>query len=119
MAGMMGPWQGNNNQPTGPNNSMIAFIHADADAINYPVNPGMTVALLNINDPNEGRLFLKSAEMNGCPNPMRVFKIQDITPQKQDPNSVSRQEFDKVNNELQEIKNMLAALTAPKANGGK
>lgn len=100
------------------NNTMVAFINNDSEAMMYPVSPGTTVALLNVNDPNNGRLFLKSAEMNGCPNPMRVFKIQDITPQKQDPNSVSRQEFDRVNNELTEIKNLLASLKNPQ-NGGK
>jgi hypothetical protein len=100
------------------NNSMVAFINNDSEAMMYPVTPGTTVALLNVNDPKDGRLYLKSAQMNGCPNPMRVFKVQDITPQRQDPNSVSRQEFDKVNNELQEIKNLLAGLNNQQ-NGGK
>lgn len=116
MANMM--WQNPVQQGNG-NNSMVAFINNDADAMTYPVNPGTTVALLNVNDPNNGRLYLKSAEMNGCPNPMRVFKIQDITPQKQSPDMVSRQEFDKVNNELSEIKRMLEGLTQTANTGGK
>ena len=116
MAGMM--WRDPAQQGNG-NNSMVAFINNDSDAITYPVNPGTTVALLNVNDPNNGRLYLKSAEMNGCPNPMRVFKIQDITPQKQSPDMVSRQEFDKVNNELNEIKQMLSGLTKSASTGGK
>lgn len=121
MAGMM--WQnqniGNAGGSTNPNNSMVAFINNDSEAMMYPVNPGVTVALLNVNDPNNGKLFLKSAEMNGCPNPMRVFAIQDITPQKQDPNSVSRQEFERVNTELTEIKKLLSSLAKPQGQGGK
>ena len=120
MNGMM--WQNQNIANAGngnnPNNTMVAFINNNEEAMMYPVNPGNTVALLNVNDPKNGRLYLKSAAMNGCPNPMRVFAVQDITPQKQDPNSVSRQEFDKISNELQELKSLLAGLKAPQ-NGGK
>lgn len=121
MNGMMWPNTNVANAGNGnnPNNSMVAFINNDEEALMYPVNPGTTVALLNVNDPKNGRLYLKSAAMNGCPNPMRVFAVQDITPQNKDPNSVSRQEFDRVNNELTEIKNLLASLKNPQTGGNK
>ena len=109
-------WQ--NQQPAqNNNNSMVVFVHDESMAINYPVNPGTTVAVLLVDDPNNGKLYIKSAEPNGCPNPMRIFSLKDITPQKVSGDMVSRQEFDKVNNELQEIKNLLSGLN--KQQGGK
>lgn len=110
-------WQ--NQQPAqNNNNSMVVFVHDESMAINYPVNPGTTVAVLLVDDPNNGKLYIKSAEPNGCPNPMRIFSLKDITPQKVSGDMVSRQEFDNVNKELQEIKSLLAGLKNPQ-NGGK
>lgn len=96
-------------QPTQPN-SMITFINDDSIAANYPVAPGTTVALINANDPAEGKMFIKSTEPNGLPNPMRIFALQEITPQKQNPDAVSRQEFDALNKQLQSIQQLLANL---------
>ena len=111
-------WQNQQPAQNNANNSMVVFVHDEAMAINYPVNPGTTVAVLLVDDPNNGKLYIKSAEPNGCPNPMRIFSLKDITPQKVSGDMVSRQEFDKVNNELQEIKNLLAGLNNQQ-NGGK
>jgi hypothetical protein len=103
---------------------MITFINDESIAVNYPVAPGTTVALINANDPNDGKMFIKSTEPNGMPNPMRVFSIVEITPQKQNVDTVSRQEFDALNKQLQSIQQMLAGLQqapaepAP-AKGGK
>ena len=109
-------WQ--NQQPAqNNNNSMVVFVHDESMAINYPVNPGTTVAVLLVDDPNNGKLYIKSAEPNGCPNPMRIFSLKDITPPKVSGDIVSRQEFDNVNKELQEIKSLLAGLKNPQ--GGK
>lgn len=84
-------------------NSMIAFINEDNMAVNYPVAPNTTVALINVNDPNNGKMFIKSTELNGMPNPMRVFAIKEITPQKQSADVVSRQEFDDLKENIQKI----------------
>ena len=111
-------WQNPNQAQNNANNSMVVFVHDEGMAINYPVNPGTTVAVLMVDDPNNGKLYIKSAEPNGCPNPMRIFSLKDITPQKVSGDVVSRQEFDNVNKELQEIKNLLAGLK-PQAQGGK
>jgi hypothetical protein len=105
----IGQQQQQNQQPMPPN-SMITFINDESIAVNYPVAPGTTVALINANDPNDGKMFIKSTEPNGMPNPMRGFSIVEITPQKQNVDTVSRQEFDAQNKQLQSIKQMLAGL---------
>lgn len=120
-------WQGGygmaqqqQNQQPMPPNSMITFINDDSIAGNYPVAPGTTVALINANDPNDGKMFIKSTEPNGMPNPMRIFALQEITPQKQSVDAVSRQEFDALTKQLQGIQQLLAGLQQPaEAKGGK
>lgn len=117
MAGNM--WQ----QQQPPTNSMVTFINDDSEAISYPVNPGMTVALINANDPEDSKMFLKSSATNGCPNPMRIFKIQDITPQKNNGDMVSRKEFDSLQQQLRNMQQLLMNLQQPQAEapakGGK
>lgn len=114
----MNMWQGaygmnqqnQQNQQPAPPNSMITFINDDSIAVNYPVAPGTTIALINANDPNDGTMFIKSTEPNGMPNPMRVFALQEITPQKQTGDTVSRQEFDILSKQIQGLQQMIAGL---------
>lgn len=110
-------------QQPAPANSMITFINDDTIAPNYPVAPGTTVALINANDPQNGKMFIKSTEPNGMPNPMRIFAITEITPQKQSGDSVSRQEFDALTKQLQGMQQLLMNLQQPQveapAKGGK
>jgi len=126
-------WQGGygmsqqqQNQQPMPPNSMITFINDDSIAVNYPVAPGTTVALINANDPTDGKMFIKSTEPNGMPNPMRVFALQEITPQKTTGDTVSRQEFEILSNQIQGLQQMIASLQNPanpaqpvQAKGGK
>lgn len=126
-------WQGGygmsqqqQNQQPMPPNSMITFINDDSIAVNYPVAPGTTVALINANDPTDGKMFIKSTEPNGMPNPMRVFALQEITPQKTTGDTVSRQEFEILSNQIQGLQQMIANLQNPanpapqvQAKGGK
>jgi hypothetical protein len=100
-------------QQPAPANSMITFINDDTIAPNYPVAPGTTVALINANDPQDGKMFIKSTEPNGMPNPMRIFAITEITPQKQSGDSVSRQEFDALTKQLQGMQQLLMNLQQP------
>lgn len=97
------------------NNTMVAFINDDSVAASYPVSPGFTVALINANDPNNGRLYVKSAQANGMPNPMRVFAIKDITPKPENEDTVSRKEFDALTQQLASMQQLLEGL----AKGGK
>jgi hypothetical protein len=115
-------YTGNQPQQPTPPNSMITFISDDSMAVNYPVSPGTTVALINANDPANGKMYIKSTEPNGMPNPMRVFALQEITPQKQGENTVSRQEFENIAKQMQtmqeNIQQLIASLQAPKKTGG-
>ena len=132
MAGNMwtAGYGGQQQQQQPPINSMVTFINDDSEAISYPVNPGMTVALINANDPENSKMFLKSSAANGCPNPMRIFKIQDITPQKSNGDTVSRKEFETLTQQfaaqtqqLQNMQQLLMNLQQPQvetpAKGGK
>lgn len=110
-SGYMGNQQ---QQQPAPPNSMITFISDDSMAVNYPVSPGTTVALINANDPANGKMYIKSTEPNGMPNPMRVFALQEITPQKQGTDTVTRQEFENMAKQLQNMQQLLASLQAPK-----
>lgn len=89
------------------NNSMVVFVNNDSVAANYPVAPGYTVALINANDPTKSKLFLKSTEANGMPNPMRVFELKDVTPVQSNGDTVSRKEFDALNDKLAKLMAML------------
>ena len=123
MAGNMWPtgYGGQNQQQQpAPANSMITFINDDTIAPNYPVAPGTTVALINANDPQDGKMFIKSTAPNGMPNTTRIFAITEITPQKQSADSISRQEFDALTKQLQNMQQLLGALQQPAENrGGK
>lgn len=98
-------WNGGQMQQQG--NSMVVFINDDAEAMNYPIGPGYTVALVNANDQNNGKLFIRSSESNGMPKPARIFAIKEITPKPKDDNAVSREEFESLTESLtQEIGNL-------------
>lgn len=95
--------------PAQNNNSMVQFVNDDNMAVNYPISPGMTAAIINLSNPEKGRLYLKSTEINGCPNPTRIFEIKEITPQRRDSNFVSRQEYDQMAKDMQTMKGLLEA----------
>ena len=98
-------------------NSMIVFISDDAMAANYPVAPNTTVALINVNDATNGKMFIKSTEPNGMPNTTRVFSLKEITPQKQTSDSVSRQEFDNLSQQMAQLMQMVSKIQ-PETDGG-
>jgi hypothetical protein len=99
------------------NNSMVTFVNDESMAVNYPVNPGFTVAVINASDPENMKMYLKSTQINGMPNPTRIFALQDITPKQQGGDTVSRQEYDAMSKELAEMKALLAGIV--KGGNGK
>lgn len=90
---------------------MTVFVSNDSSAAAYPVAAGSTVSLVDL---DHGNMWLKSMDMNGVPCPIRTFKIEETTPQGQG-NTVTRQEFEALQGQLQQI---LAAIQ-PKAGGKK
>lgn len=93
-----------------PNNSMVAFVNDEGMAVNYPVSPGFTVAVINASNPDDMKMYLKSSQVNGMPNPMKIFALKDITPKADTGDTVSRQEFDKMSKQLEEMKALLAGV---------
>jgi hypothetical protein len=89
---------------------MVAFVNDEGMAVNYPVSPGFTVAVINASNPDDMKMYLKSSQVNGMPNPTKIFALKDITPKADTGDTVSRQEFDNVSKELAEMKAMIAAL---------
>lgn len=95
------------------NNSMVAFVNDESMAVNYPVSPGFTVAVINASDPNNMKMYLKSSQPNGMPNPTKVYALTDITPKPESADTVSRAEFDKLTAQLANMQALLEGL-APK-----
>ncbi|SHI61360.1 hypothetical protein SAMN02745671_01150 [Anaerovibrio lipolyticus DSM 3074] len=107
--GNFGGYQGAGQQVN--QSSMVVFINDDNIAVNYPVAPGMTVALINPYDPDNGKMYIKSTAVNGMPNPTRVFELREVLQQKQVNDSVSRQEFEAFSQSLgQQIQGLQKAL---------
>lgn len=100
-----------NNAPA--NNSMVAFVSDESMAVNYPVSPGFTVAVINTSDPENMKMYLKSSQPNGMPNPTKVFSLTDITPKAEGADTVSRAEFEKLTAQLANMQALLEGL-APK-----
>lgn len=91
-------------QQTQSGSVMTVFVSSDSSAATYPVAAGSTVALVDL---DHGNMWFKSTDMNGMPCPIRTFKIEEVTPQPQNTDTVTRQEFDELSSQLQQI---LAAL---------
>lgn len=98
------------------NNSMVVFVNDESMAVNYPVSPGFTVAVINASDPENMKMYIKSSQPNGMPNPTKIFSLKDITPKAESADTVSRAEFDKLTMQLANMQALLEGL-APK--GGK
>jgi hypothetical protein len=96
---------------------MVAFVSDESMAVNYPVNPGFTVAVINTSDPENMKMYLKSTQANGMPNPTRIFTLQDITPKAESADTVSRKEYEAMSKELAEMKALLAGIV--KGGNGK
>ena len=107
-------------QPSG--NSMISFINDDSIVANYPVALGYTVALINVNDPNDGKMYIKSVDPNGMPNQTRVFSLKEITP-RPGGDVVSRKEFDELNKQYAalsgQLQQLLSTMQPAQKKGGK
>jgi hypothetical protein len=88
-------------------------VNDESMAVNYPVSPGFTVAVINASDPNNMKMHLKSSQPNGMPNPTKVYALTDITPKPESADTVSRAEFEKLTAQLANMQALLEGL-APK-----
>ena len=102
-----------------PNNSLITFINDDSVVAAYPVAPGCTVALINVTDPNNSKMYIKYTEANGMQNPTRVFELKEITPRAQGNDFASRQEIDSLNQQVASLSSQLQQVLAAFNNKGE
>lgn len=92
-------------QPTNNNASLMTVLVSSEDEVNnYPVAAGMTVMLMDF---GHKRFWLKSTAMNGVPQAPRVFTMEEVSLQppkiQNDPNCVTREEFDTLNAKLDKL----------------
>lgn len=99
----MGP--GINRTPTrNPRDSMVVDIITGGDtaAFNYYVIPGTTVFLIDF---NIEKMYIKTSDGNGIPQPMRMFELNEINVQQQ-ANNGTASEISNLQAQLDELKKL-------------
>lgn len=80
---------------------MAVFVNSQEEVDNYPVAAGLTVMLISF--PLQ-KYWLKSTSLNGIPEQLRTFEFTEVTPKPApDPNVVSRDEFNSLNDKLDKL----------------
>ena len=89
-------------QQTNNGNMLTVFVDTEEEVNDYPVAAGTTVQLISF---KLGKFYLKSTGTNGVPQPIRVFVFTEETPKNQNTveGSVSREEFNALNNKLDKL----------------
>lgn len=75
-------------------NYSVAYVNNENEAYSYPVGPGNTIILMDLNN---NRFYMKSSDFRGYPQTMRVFEYTEVIPNHSENNGkdyVSREEFD-------------------------
>lgn len=95
------------NQQTSQNNPIV-WVQGEDGAKNYPVAAGNTVLLM---DQTSNVFYLKSTDMNGIPQPLRVFDyterdaVKEVKEDTSNASYVTKQEFDELKKRLDQISN--------------
>lgn len=94
---------------TSPKGIFTTFIEGEGAVRNYLVPAGNMAILI---DMNATKMYFKSTDVNGVPAPIRSFNIKEIPqPVAQNPNVVTREEFDAVNQKLDALLQALKTQT--------
>lgn len=101
---------------------VISITGGEETALNYALNPN-TTALLISTDTNE--MFMKGVDGNGITNIFRAFDIKEKMPNYQtkymeqnlNENYVTRSDFDKLSNEIAELRKFFEDLSKPVEKG--
>lgn len=72
------------NQPVQQNGCFMNIVEDEMSVIQWRMGPNESAFFYN---PNIGRMWLKNTDGNGVPNPIRTFKLTEIT------NEVSQQQL--------------------------
>jgi len=102
---MMAAYTGNftNVQPNS-NNIIVVSVNGEMGAMAYPVGAGNTVLLVDWASKN---FWLKTTDINGVPQAMRVFQFEEITPV---PQAQENGEIKELKGELAELKKLIQGL---------
>lgn len=84
------------------------FTGADDEASKYPVGANATVVLMNF---GSGYFWVKSAASNGMIQTFDKFKFEKVV--EDNPNTVTRKEFDQLSDSVNKICGMLETLMGP------
>lgn len=101
---------------------VISITGGEETALNYALNPN-TTALLISTDTNE--MFMKGVDGNGITNVFRAFDIKEKMPNYQtkymeqnlNENYVTRSDFDRLSNEIAELRKFFEDLSKPVEKG--
>lgn len=79
------------------------FVDNETTVQNYPVPTGSMAILIDL---NHHKMWFKSVNSNGLPEPIRTFNIKEI-PLPINPNVVTREEFDTLNKKIDTLLNAI------------
>ena len=77
-------------------NSSIIWVQGIESAKAYPVAPGNSILLM---DSETEQFYIKSADVNGMPKPLRIFSYEELkenTTKSNSDNFITRDEFDEL-----------------------
>ena len=90
-------------QNTG-NNLVAAYVLGEQNAKSYPVAPGQTAILIDMENP---LIYTKTVDQFGRPTPIKILRyheeVQNEPAQTPNNNFVSKEDFDKFRDEIKEI----------------
>lgn len=92
----------NNNNYNYTNSVMTVFVNGRSGAEAYPVAAGYTVMLIDF---NIKKFWIKGTDVNGVPQRMREFNFDEVIqqPQTQNPDTVTRSEFNSLSEKLDKL----------------
>lgn len=101
---------------------VISITGGEETALNYPLNPNST-ALLISTDTNE--MFMKGVDANSITNVFKAFDIKEKMPKYQtkymeqnlNENYVTKDDFNKLSNEIKELRKFFDDLSKPVEKG--
>ena len=101
---------------------LISITGGEETALNYALNPNTTALLMS---PDTNEMFMKSVDSNGITNVFRAFDIKEKMPKYQtkymeqnlNENYVTKDDFNKLSNEIAELRKFFDDLSKPVEKG--
>lgn len=101
---------------------VISITGGEETALNYALNPNTTALLIST---NTNEMFMKGVDGNGITNVFRAFDIKEKMPNYQtkymeqnlNENYVTKSDFDRLSNEIAELRKFFEDLSKPVEKG--